>query len=297
MSITLTCDSTRAKKKLDRINKGITRIMPHLGIFAGKMIAYRAGEYTLPTSKGNDWPVEKLVGRIEEDINNAYPSQSDHDWEFSAFDLLKQYKGEDVAKSFWAKYKDAAMVSGKGKSENEPLLEAEEIFRKAKIPKSINPQSQSQLKKSKFGYRGNVYRLTKKPFATAMVQSDRRANFIARQTKRAGLAKSAWWQAASSYGGDTNFKRSKVVQGQYVWPKEAAIVQKGAGNHGIGMGWATVTNGKVTTSVRSNLRYASQALPTHLQTVALHWAGIAIKKYMDLRFQYGFRKGEWKEAS
>ncbi len=296
MSITLACDSTRAQKKLDQINKGIGTVMPQLGKFSGKIMAFRMGEYTLPTSKNNDWPVANLMSRIEGDIENAYPSKADRDWEYPAFDLLKQYKGEDTASKFWAAYKGETMVSGKGDGEN-PLLEADLIFERAKIPKSINPKSQQLLKKSKFGYRGKVYRLIKQPFPVAMVKQDRRDNFITRQKKRAGLAKSAWWQAGNSLGGTNNYSRSQNEDGKFVWPKEAAKVQAGSGNNGIGQGSITNAGSKIVTTIRSNLRYASEALPMHLREIALRLAGVAIKKNFDLRFKNGFRKGTWKEAA
>lgn len=296
MSITLKCDSTQAQKKLDRINKGIATTMPQVGRFSGKVMAFRMGEYTLPTSKNNDWPVEKLMSRIEDDIENAYPSKADRDWEYPAFDLLKQYKGEEIARKFWAAYKGETMVSGKGDGEN-PMLEADMIFKRANIPKQINQKSQQLLKKSKFGYKGSVYRLIKQPYPVAMVQQDRRDNFIARQKKRAGLAKSAWWQSATALGGTNNYNRSQNEEGKFVWPKEAAKVQAGQGNNGIGEGSIINAGSKVITTIRSNLRYATEALPMHLREIALRLAGVAIKKNFDLRFRNGFRKGTWKEAA
>lgn len=289
MSVTLHCDTKRGMKKAERMVKDMNRLLPEVGAFAGKRMAFLAMQYTLPMAQGKPWPVEHLQSRIEEDIIHAYPSRQSPDWFVPAYAMIEDRYGEKRADAFWRQYESGEFVSGKSTGDAiEPRLKAEQTFdRDRTIPRRTNEAKHAELKKKAFGLFGKAYRLNPKTRPQAMVNDANQASLIKKKQKLAGLAKAAWRAASNMIGGTQNYSQAKNANNRFVWPKEASKVISGKPN--VGGGHVDNTFGKARVTIMNNLSYASYAFPDQLKSIAVDYARKSIKIYMDLRFRNSTR--------
>jgi len=296
--ITLYCDSKRAIKKAERMTKNMNRLLPEVGAFAGKRMAFLAMQYTLPMAQGKPWPVEALQERIGDDIRHAYPSRSSPTWFVPAYSLIEDAYGKKKADAFWRAHMSAEFGTGKIDSQESLNIKREdEIFDSArKVPRRTNESKHAELKKKSFGLFGKAWRLNPKTRPQAMVNDANQQTLINKKRRLAGLAKAAWRQASETLGGTQNYSQAKNANNRFVWPKEASKVIRG--KNGIGSAGISNAPGKTTVFVENKLSYANYAFPDHLKSLAVDYARKSIKIYMDLRFKNSARSiNTMKEAA
>lgn len=296
--ITIHSNTKRAEKKAERMVKDMNRLLPEIGSFAGKRMAFLAMQYTFPMAQGKPWPVDALQGRIEEDIQRAYPSRTSPNWFVPAYALIEDAYGKKKADTFWLAYKSAEVGTGKIDSqESLDIMRADEIFNSArKVPRRTNETKHAELKKKSFGLFGKAWRLNPMTRPQAMVNDANQATLIRKKRSVAGLAKAAWRAASNMLGGTQNYSQSENANNRFVWPKEASKVIRG--KSGLGSGSVTNTFGKTVATVTNHLSYAAYAFPDHMKSLAVDYARKSIRIYMETRFRHSTKSiATMKEAA
>ena len=257
---------------------------------SAKRTAFYLMEYTLPIStRGKELPIEPLKSRIETDINKAFPSMSDRDWEYPAQRLINDFVSEKRANEFMYNYKSRGWENPKesfnpdtGEYSASITATPEEDFKRIRgVPKRIDDKGYANLKRTKSINLKTGRKLPKETRPLAMVDSSRRGNYIKKRQKNAGLAKTGWWAAAKSLGGQMNYTASKSEAGRFVWP--SALGQIARRISGLGSSTKSLSNNGGNVTITSRVSYADEVLP--LKDTAMANAQNAMRIIFEKRFK------------
>ena len=274
--IAVKVNNERLHKKAKKFEENIYKTLPLDLRLAGKRTAFYYMEYTLPVStKANQWPMKKFGERIKENVMHSYPTKSDHRWQSSAYDLIKENYNEDRAKRWWNTYRSQGQSSF---NPDEPgKLDYEVQFdRMRNIPRKTNLKLYSEsLKKNQI--ESDRPRL-------AIPSDARRQAFIKDRQATMGLAKAGWYAADSSLGGQKNYTKAKAAEGQFVWPGPLRKLMSRFGK-GIGSGFVSTSGAYGRFEITNHIRYIWEALPDRLKEAAEKQSSNAMRIVFELRYK------------
>jgi len=287
--ITTTINSSNLQDRIASVRGRIVKIIDQDLTLAAKRTAYYSMEYTLPLSNaGNEWPVAPMQSRILSDVKKAYPSIGDQGWESGAYKIIEDVYGKDRANEFFHTFMSRETTEKfdpeTGEYTANPTGSAEEmVANMRKLPRKIDDKGYADLLRSKAIKSKKGRRLPKGTRPLAIVRSGAGERFARKRQKRAGLAKSAWYQAAFRLGGQVNYRSSKFEAGRFEWPRECGQLHKL--NPGIGSATKTVDSGGGVITLRSNLRYASEAMEPWMKETACRLSQNAMRILFEKRLK------------
>lgn len=123
MKLSVTADARGGVAKARTFKREIAKGMRINAGLSGKMAAYQCSHYTKVAA-------EKAV---RGDVQNAYGVVGEDGWENKAFILIKQDKGEERAKEFWASYKGKIIDSFDPENPLDSRTEAETMFNRMRF--------------------------------------------------------------------------------------------------------------------------------------------------------------------
>lgn len=260
----------KLKSRREIIEKKIVNIIDQDLTLSAKRLAFYLMENTLPKSTSNNaWPIEPMKDRIANDIRMAFPTVGDleNDWISRAYMLIEDTKDKKAANRF---YQKAVHLQGKTADDynertgelrrNVKLADSpEEEFAKIRnLPRKIDDKGYSDMLKSKAIIRNKARQLPANTRPMAIVRPGAASSYTRKRQATAGLAKSAWWAAARTLGGATNYARSQFEEGRFVWP--SATSRLGSRYPGLGSSSKSVTINGGRIVLKNNLSYAENAI-------------------------------------
>ena len=295
MRITAKTDPALVHKEIADIKD---RFLNNLGLdlmLSAKRLAFYVMEYTLPTSTKNPFMIANLQRRIWDDVHTVYPSVGDTNWQGKAYKVILDAGEEKKAKRFWQNHimndgfhvtiskktgrEHARIIKDDGK----PRLSDEEAFSRIRANgiRKVDDKGYGALLKSKGVVRNKTWTLPANTRPVAIVLPSKSAALARKRQKKAGLAKSAWYQSVLKLGGIRNFTRASTPEGRFVWPKECVALSRG--NSGIGSCTVNITESVQKITISNHLGYTDHACPPQLMAKAIDNAQNAMRIIFEQR--------------
>jgi hypothetical protein len=222
-----------------------------------RALATNLAAVTLPLGMGEN-KASNLKARIEADVSRLFPT-TDSAWQ--VYELIKQSSPKHAA-AYWQAYKS---------SDERAMLN---ILRRAKVPRGLNPgDHQSQRKGGKVP--GNAAPISLAP-------PGRRAAYIRRRQKKAGLAKAGWYAAATALGGRVRTRSARTGKSVQRFPKYVRTLGKTPG-----IGGANFLGGpRARARIWNTVSYIGSALPDTLYYQALDRAQLDFVRALNRSVAY-----------
>ena len=237
-------------------------------------VAYQLFKWTNPVSTmSNAWPMKGAHAKILADVQMMFPSWEDDGWASSAFSMLKEAKGEDVAKKFWRTWKEEQYGKGRDGTVAREAGSARRYAKRHLAGKvKINPDKYAQARRST-GYQVFT-RKNSSPISMVNSRSVQRRYAKLRQ-KRAGLAKAAYRAAISDLGTPS---RTTGDRFRIIWPRQVSVPLRQFSGAKMGSSSISVDSVSVKAKgrVSSHVRYASDAITGDNWEKALTWSEKAV---------------------
>lgn len=284
-------DSSQLRKRTKVIRDRFGKYLDLDLTLSAKRSAFYLMEYTLPVSnRGNAFPIAPLKSRIWNDVHKVYPSVGQERWTNSAYSLIEDNYSKQAAGRFlhdviaYEKSGFELTLDDESGGASRRRKTPEEVFSSfRKVPRKTDDKAYSALLKAKALPLKKGRKLAKDTRPLAMVTEDKSAKLARARQKNAGLAKTGYYAISQSLGGQQNYRASASVEGQFVWPKECAAINRRIPGLGSSTKQIGDNGGRVT--ITSHVRYADEALPEALKGIALRNAANAMRIIFEKRFK------------
>ena len=232
--------------------KAVIRESQKVLVMTARQLAAAYAEATVPPASGGDKAADKFRARIASEQSRLYPTRNDHR---AIYGMIHQ-TDENLAAAYWQ-----AVQSGRTRVANRILLAAG------------LPQAQPSASESLSARTGRGRSVPKNAQPIGVAQANQLRRHIKERQSRVGLAKAGWLAAGLSLGG-------RIRQGgKERLPKYVRDLARK--DPGLGGSW--ISQGRVV--IRSNVRYAADALPPRLKLHAEAATREVLRKELKIRLQ------------
>ena len=273
-------DTSGATKKSKKIERGIQQEFYNVSKLASKMAAFFCQQYTLPAAtKSKDWPFKKMSGRIKGDVETAYGSKSDSNWESKAYKVIEEYKGKEKANEWWHLYKTKSQSSLN--MDNPGELDHETKFDKMRFPQGSNVRVAKEEKYLNYRKQNN-YAIPRGKDARVlgMVSAQSRQSLINKRKMTMGLAKAGWKACFHSAGG-RGLDAGEMGGVKRKWPTKISVPYSKFGKMSLGSTGLQYTPRGFRAILRNKVDYMDNAFPDHMRDIATKWTN----RYMKIIFE------------